>query len=178
MIENLILCNQKIELKDAYMAGFNELTKKSDKLAWIYLGDDADVDTPNKNFETYVNRLLKRETEPPPGFVCDTIWWAITGNEMVGRISFRHELNEFLKKVGGHIGYIVHPKWRNKGIATWMLSEVLKTERVKQTAKVLLTCDDSNGASEKTIVRNGGVFDKLVDLGSSRTRKKHFWIET
>lgn len=42
-------------------------------------------------FESYVSMLLKREFSPPEGFVCDSVYWAICDDEMVGRISLRHE---------------------------------------------------------------------------------------
>ena len=164
-------------LKDAFLNGFKQLTEKSDQLAWIYLGDDADKNTPTNDFNNYVKTLLKRQKQSLPGFVPGTIWWAIHENEMVGRIAIRHELNAFLREVGGHIGYIVHPLWRNRGIATWMLKEVLKTRQAKSIGKILITCDESNLASEKTITRNGGVYEKTVELGSGQTAKKHFWIE-
>ncbi len=178
MIHEISLHSPSTLLEGAYINSFNKLSLKSDQLNWIYLGNDAEINTPINNFNSYVQVLLKRETEPAPGFVCDTIWWAIYKNQMVGRIAFRHELNDFLKKIGGHIGYIVHPEWRNKGIATWMLKEVLKTNKVKNVKKILLTCDVCNIASEKTIIRNGGVFEKIIDLGPSRPAKKHFWIST
>lgn len=35
--------------------------------------------------------------------------WIICNDEYVGRMSIRHELNEWLKSYGGHIGYEVKP---------------------------------------------------------------------
>lgn len=170
------LVEPSYDYKDSYLKGYKSLTSKPDQLAWLYLEDDADINTPLIDFNAYVGTLLKRKVAPPDGFVCDTIYWALYNNQMIGRISIRHELNEFLKKVGGHIGYVVHPDWRNKGVATWMLREILKTEKARQIGRLLLTCDQDNLASEKTIINNGGLFDQLIDLGASRPAKKHFWI--
>ena len=175
---SLCLCHPSTQLKNAYLSALNQLEKKRDKLSWIYLGDEENTNMPHTDFNEYVRTLLKRKTEPAPGFVCNTVWWAIYKDEMVGRISIRHELNDFLKEIGGHIGFITHPKWRGKGVATWMLSEALKTTHAKAIGKVLLTCDEHHEASEKIILRNGGVFERLVDVGPSRPPKKHFWIET
>ena len=175
---SLCLYHPSTQLKNAYLSALNQLEKKRDKLSWIYLGDDENTNKPHTDFNEYVRTLLKRKTKPAPGFVCNTVWWAIYKDEMVGRISIRHELNDFLKEIGGHIGFITHPKWRSKGVATWMLSEVLKTTHAKAIGKVLLTCDEHHEASEKVILRNGGVFERLVDVGPSRPPKKHFWIET
>jgi predicted acetyltransferase len=162
--------------KETYLKGLLELTEKSDRLAWVCLGESADQDLPKKDFEKYVASLIFRETHKVNDWVRDTTFWAIHENQMVGRISIRHELNDFLREVGGHIGYIVHPKFRNQGFATKMLAEILKTDRAKEIGKLLLTCDESNVASEKTILKNGGVFERIVDLRPERPPKKHFWI--
>ena len=167
--------NPRTEFKDAFLRSYSDLPEKSDQLAWLYLGDNADLNIPYAVFDKYVQTLLRRETSPPEGFVCDTIYWALCRGEMVGRISIRHELNDFLKKVGGHIGYIVHPRWRNRGVASWMLSQILKTDRAKSIKNLLLTCDEDNLASERTILKNGGVFRERVVL-ENRPAKNHFWI--
>lgn len=148
----------------------------SDRSAWVYLGDSADLTIPERNFEEYVLALLKRETIAAPGFVTDTVYWAKIGNEIVGRISIRHELNDFLKIVGGHIGYIVKPSCRGRGIATEMLRQILQTERARTIGKLLVTCDEANAASEKTILKNGGVLEDIISIGTGRPRKKRFWI--
>ena len=181
MIEKIDLSQVQLQrpsenLKQAYLNSYLSLKLKEDQFPWIYFGESADLEDPKKNFGEYVEKLLAREKNPPPGFVPDTTWWAIYKQQMVGRISFRHTLNDFLKLVGGHIGYIVHPNWRRQGIATWMLSEVLKKEIVKKSQRVLLTCDAGNFASEKTIINNGGVFERTVNVGPDRPEKKHYWI--
>lgn len=141
------------------------------------MGDSAPLDLLSNDFESYVCALLERENNPPEGFVKDTVYWAKSENEIVGRIAIRHELNEFLSKIGGHIGYIVRPSWRGKGIATEMLRQLLLTETATSIQKLLLTCDETNIASEKTILKNGGVFESFVEMGENKPRKKRFWIQ-
>lgn len=170
------LVTPSLEYRKEFIEGLAGITNQADRLAWVYLGDNADDNYPVNNFASYVATLNQRASTPPDGFVCDNVYWAIYDGKMVGRISIRHELNDFLRKVGGHIGYIVHPAWRNKGIASWMLGETLKTDRAKKIGKLLLTCDEDNIPSIKTIIKNGGKFDKIVDLSPERKNKKHFWI--
>lgn len=176
MATRLELFRPDIKFKETYLSGLDEMQSDSDQSAWIYLGDSAPRDAPKKDFDQYVQDLLDREHTPPSGWIKDTIYWAMIDDQMVGRISLRHELNDFLRKIGGHIGYIVRPSFRGQGIATEMLRQVLLTKKAKEIGKVLLTCDENNLASQKTILKNNGVFTQLLDVGPERPRKKHFWI--
>ena len=175
-MSQLRLVRPHFQFKDSHIAGLHEFSLDSEKLAWIYLGDAAPLDTPVEDFEKYVRALLSLETISPPGFVCSTVYWAEYQGQVVGRISIRHELNDFLRKAGGHIGYIVRPSFKRRGFATEMLRQVLSTERASSIGKVLVTCDEHNTASEKTILKNGGVFENVADLGPSRPKKKRFWM--
>lgn len=161
--------------RDSYLATYAEMTTDIERSSWLYLGSKAPLDLPEKDFEGYVRTLLIRETTPPPGFVCDTVYWGIINNEVVGRISLRHELNEVLAKWGGHVGYIVRPSYRRMGIATEMLRRLLQMDSAKKIGRLLITCDDGNIASEKTIVNNGGIYESTIELPDGLS-KKRFWI--
>jgi predicted acetyltransferase len=165
--------------KNSFLAGLDEMTTDSDRLSWIYMGDDAPLDLPKNQFEKFVQDLNAREADiPKEGWVRDTTYWAVSGNnEVVGRIAIRHELNDFLKKAGGHIGYIVRPSWRKKGVATEMLRILLLTKRAQSIGKILVTCDDGNIASEKTIITNGGVLENKIEISPTKPLKKRFWIQ-
>ena len=174
---SLKLCRPKVSDQKSFLAGFDELVEASDRSSWIYMGDGYPLDPHKDNFEFYVAALLNRAHSPPQGFVKDTMYWAKVGDEVVGRIAIRHELNEFLSKIGGHIGYIVRPSWRGKGVATEMLRQLLMTKEAQLIKKLLLTCDEANVASEKTILKNGGRFESIIENGVGRPKKKRFWID-
>ncbi|HEY1761486.1 MAG TPA: GNAT family N-acetyltransferase [Acidimicrobiales bacterium] len=97
--------------------------------------------------------------------------------EVIGRVSLRYELNEFLSERGGHIGYGVAPAHRRKGYATEILRQALVVIRAEGVDAVLVTCDEDNVASARTIERNGGVFDSISppSCGEVETVRR-YWI--
>ena len=169
------LVRPDVKYRESFLAGLREMKSESDREAWIYLGD-SHIDDPATDFDDYVQTLLDREFEPSPGFVPDTTYWAVIENDVVGRISIRHELNRFLLQVGGHIGYIVRPSARRKGYASQMLTLVLQTPRARLLGRVLLTCDETNSFSEKTIRKSGGVLENIIEMAPGQPKKKRFWI--
>ena len=90
-------------------------------------------------------------------------------------IDLRHRLNDFLAEYGGHIGYSVRPDERRKGYAKAMLRMVLKEAKARDLQRVLITCDDDNVASARTIEANGGVFERKTSLDGEVLRR--YWIE-
>lgn len=78
-------------------------------------------------------------------------------------------------RAGGHIGYGVRPSARGRGLATWALSVVLDEARQLGLKRVLVTCDDTNIASARTIERNGGQLEDTRDTELGHTRR--YWID-
>ena len=71
------------------------------------------------------------------------------------------------------------PSERQKGYASEMLRLILPVCREFGESKVLLTCDKKNVASRKTIVKNGGVFEKEITdtAGLSKSGMiQRYWI--
>ena len=135
----------------------------------------------NKDYKKYVQIIqeLSLGLHIPKEHVPCTFLFAFNDkNEIVGRTSIRHELTDHLKKVGGHIGYGVVPEHRKKGYATLILKESLKyiRDNLPQLRKVLLTCDEGNIASQKTIENNGGILENVIDIPNKK-KKMRFWIE-
>lgn len=97
--------------------------------------------------------------------------YAFVGDEIVGKVSVRHYLNNHLEKVSGHIGYGVLEKHRGGGYASQILKQSLVYARGLGLKKVLITCDIDNFASAAVIMKNGGVLEGISE------KKKRFWIE-
>lgn len=122
--------------------------------------------------------LLSEETCPPmwvpaTQFVCVRK----TDGRIVGMIQVRHRFNEYLAEFGGHIGYSVHPEERCKGYAKWMLACVLPEAKKLGLSRVLVTCDEDNEASRRTILHNGGVFDRNTWLEDEKQTVSRYWID-
>ncbi|GAA0568605.1 GNAT family N-acetyltransferase [Paractinoplanes ferrugineus] len=137
-----------------------------------------DVDSAD-GFAAWVARLLAEAdvTRPAePGWVHCTYRWMVEGDRVLGTISLRHELNALLFEVGGHIGYGVRPAERGRGLAGWALAEMLVAARALGLDRVLITCDDTNAASARTIERAGGVREDIREHDGRRYRR--YWVST
>jgi len=93
---------------------------------------------------------------------------------LVGRASIRHELNDFLFRVRGHIGYQVRPSYRRQGFATEILKQSLTFIYELGVKEVLVTCDEDNVGSIKVIESQGGILENTVEF--ERILKRRYWI--
>ena len=96
-------------------------------------------------------------------------------DRLVGMINIRHALNDFLRQYGGHIGIGVRPSERGKGYAKDMLRLDLGNARALGLKRVMIACSPSNPASERSIISNGGAFEKDVPVDGEIIRR--YWIE-
>ena len=133
------------------------------------------------SFRQYLEVLAAHERGEhlPANHVPSTFLFAFAGTRIVGRVSIRHALNRYLERVGGHIGYVVVPEHRRQGHATAMLRQSLQIARQKLGLdRVLVTCDDDNVGSIKTIEKNGGVLESVVTGPDGDQPKRRYWIAT
>ena len=86
----------------------------------------------------------------------------IERNIMVGACNIRHYLNEDLRNGGGHIGDGVRPSERGKGYGKEIIRLALNECKKLGIKEVLISCHTDNTASRKTILANGGVYEKTV----------------
>lgn len=99
-------------------------------------------------------------------------------DRIVGMIDLRHSIeNPILAMYGGHIGYSVRVDERRKGYAKEMLRLCLAKARERGMVRVMVTCNDDNIGSEKTILANGGVFHHKITVEEINETMKVFWIE-
>ena len=115
----------------------------------------------------------------PEGRVIATQFMLVrqSDNRLLGMIQIRHYFNDYLSKFGGHIGYSVRPCERRKGYAKKMLKMALPYCKEIGLSEVLITCNDGNLGSEKTILSCGGIYESTVYEPDENINLKRFWIK-
>ena len=109
------------------------------------------------------------------GLVPATLYFLASGERLLGAIHHRHRLNATLEHIGGHIGYGIRPSERGKGYAPHMLHLLLRQLAGQGLAQVLITCDDNNLGSIRTIERNQGRLENCVL--NEGILKRRYWID-
>ncbi len=114
--------------------------------------------TPGMPFDHHLALLDQhaRGLHLPENRVPSTMLYAFLETTIVGRVSIRHRLNDFLRHTGGHVGFTVAPPHRRRGHATEMLRLALPYCQALGLTEIMLTYDESNTASAKVIEKNGG----------------------
>ena len=147
---------------DSQIHGVGGLDRYDDYSQWLEkLAEDRDWEhtTPNRvPADTYF--LMRREDSRP-----------------LGMINIRHQLNDFLLREGGHIGYSIRPTERRKGYAAAMLAMALERCRELGLKRVLITCDKGNIGSARTIQKNGGVLENEITGSHLADVLQRYWIE-
>lgn len=112
------------------------------------------------------------ETPRPSGRVPCTFLWVVEGEEYLGSIALRHELNDFLRREGGHIGYSIRPSARRQGHASAALQQTLELAGEMEIEQVLVCCAEDNAASRTIIEAAGGEYE------DSRAGQRRYWVPT
>ena len=126
------------------------------------------------DFPSYLASL--EVTQPAAGLVPDSTYFCLDTERgiFVGAVNIRHQLNDKLLLSGGHIGDGIRPSERGNGLGTRMIALALDKCRELGIERVLMCCDLDNSASARTIEKNGGVLENVVDDGGEMV--KRYWI--
>jgi predicted acetyltransferase len=162
----------------SFLAAWDELDPEDDRWMGVFVANEdrtrRQLEDPGE-FDRFVGDLLRDalpDAPRPPDWCPSTMLWYVDGDEWLGRLSIRHVLTRFLLEIGGHIGYVVRPSARRKGLATAMLAESLPMAAGMGIDPVLITCDTDNDASRKVIESCGGEFE------DERHGKLRYWVPT
>ena len=129
-----------------------------------------------ENYESYLGALKTRESGDGKWVPSTSYFLVDENNRTLAMADIRHSLTDYLHNVGGHIGFGVRPAERRKGYASLILSKALKKCDELGIHRVLVTCNDDNIGSAKTILKNGGVEDKSF-IEEDGTVVRRFWID-
>lgn len=72
-------------------------------------------------------------------------------NRLIGMVDLRFNLNEYLERFGGHVGYAIRPSERLKGYNKINAYLALNKFLEHGLETILVTCSDDNVGSRKTV---------------------------
>lgn len=132
-----------------------------------------------KNYDKWLTGMQNRHTGKnlPEGYVRENFYLCYENDRLIGVFSLKFELTEFLLNYGGHVGYAMRPSERNRGLATQMLKQGKNIAKEFDFKRLLCICDNDNYASEKVILKNGGVFENELYDPDEAVTVKRFWIQ-
>lgn len=149
-------------VRSSYLQGETDLANE-EGLPATWIGDAA------ADFDGFVaRRRAVREAWSVPV----TELWFVDEPDYFGTLVIRHRLTPALARDGGHVGYHVVPRHRRRGHATQMLAQAKPVCRDLGLVTVLITCDETNVASQRVIEANGGVLERIA-AGVCR-----YWVPT
>lgn len=131
------------------------------------------------NFDIWLKEMENRlkGKKLPKGYVRENFYLCYDEKELIGVFSLKFQLTDFLLNYGGHIGYAVRPTKQNKGYGTKILNQGIEIAKNFGFEKILCICDEDNIASEKVIIRNGGIFENKLYDKDDAVFVKRYWIK-
>lgn len=182
-MEKIRIVLPDLKYKDSYLSAVKEYKALKSKRIEDRSYDLLPEEMSDEDFNEKVLLPLHEAREGinlPKGYVPSTDFWIIDSEGYAGRVSLRHGLTPSLLKHGGHIGYGVVPSKRGRGYAKQALFLVLEKASELGIQEALMTCDEDNEASKKTILNalqvNGGRTDNAV-LQENGVTTLRFWVK-
>jgi predicted acetyltransferase len=171
-VAELLLVKPTPEFAQSHASLIGEFIALNEELVpWV-------LDEVGNNFRAYVSWLedQSRGVGLNEGFVPNSTFWLLEGNEIVGVSNIRHKLTPPLMEHGGHVGYGIRPSTRGRGFATKMLALSLLELEKFGISDVRITCSKQNIASAKTITHNGGVLESEEFMQKHGVVVQRYWI--
>lgn len=167
---NIKLIRPQAKYARQIMSYKEEMLKNGDILTGCACLEDV------SSFEEWIDFENRLKAKYGEGYVPSEVFLAvrISDDKLVGIMDYRHPLSPYLLQYGGNIGYSVLPSERRKGYAGEMLKSILPICKEYGETKILITCNKTNIASRRTIIKNGGVLENEVQNGDHISQR--YWI--
>ena len=121
----------------------------------------ASIGMTNMNYNEWVEKVNRNSQTADDEWGRYYLYLAFNDEDkLIGLLNIRFDLTDELRELYGDIGYGVRPSERRKGYATKMLEYALSVCKEKNMKEAILGCYENNYGSNKTILKNGGVFYK------------------
>lgn len=176
-MEDLILVYPTNEYKEDVLAMLEEVRIVDKSKPWQYAGFSS-LEISNSYEEWIIQKNSdKKGINLPDGYVAASTFLCVrkSDNSVVGICNIRHELTDYLFNYGGHIGQSIKPSERGKGYGYQQLKLAIEESRKLNLTKVLVTCNEENIASARTIEKCLGKYENTV--GHDGESIKRYWID-
>ena len=130
----------------------------------------------SSGYEEWLDEIRYLEFNSDSFKVSASTFFMVDDNDfIIGMVNIRHTLDDKLLFHGGNIGYSIRPTERGNGYAKIALFLALKECFSLGLTRVLITAEDNNVPSYRTIEALGGVMEnKVLDEGKYFRR---YWID-
>lgn len=177
-MEKFYLEEPSIERKDEAIEYINEFYEYNSKIHGVgsldryleqYNYEKWLMHTKNMSDKNYANSINK---------VPSVTYFLIreNDNKIIGMMDLRLELNDYLRTIGGNIGYSIRPTERRKGYAKIQLYLGLLKSYEYNISDVMISCNKTNIASDKTIQDLGGIFSNNIIDPDDEEEMNIYWI--
>ena len=128
-------------------------------------------------FEVWLGRVASyaRGEDLPEDWVRASFLAVEVDGAIAGRMSIRYDLNDYLRRYGGHIGNAELAQYRGRGVATEALRQALTILFDSGLQRVLISCEDTNAASARVIEKVGGFYDGTVTREDGSLVRR-YWV--
>ncbi len=137
---------------------------------------------PHETYQEFLQRTIDRKEGQnlPEQRVPASLFFLINNeNKVIWCINIRHKLNEWLEKIGGHIGYGIRPSERKKWYGSLALKLALEKCKELWIQQPILICDKENKGSAKIIQNNWGILESeypCKENNNTMTQKRKITI--
>ncbi|MCG9579698.1 GNAT family N-acetyltransferase [Vibrio tubiashii] len=168
------LVTPRVEYQESYIEMVREFSEREEAFIPFVLAENYE------DFSMLLDRLSAYSRgEEVPGFVAHSSFWLIDENDqVVGCSNLRHELNDGLLVLGGHIGYGIKPSERKKGYAKRILELTLPKAKSIGIDKALVTVSKANLGSVKAIKYNKAVLEAEKQVPGQKGIVQYYWLNT